>query len=78
MCSCAIISERRKHIFANDSSLQKVMLKYGVHSRLSTAYLTPEQVGRMSPGFLKSLVAICPNDRRELHNPQLHLGIPIS
>ncbi|GKA59109.1 reverse transcriptase domain-containing protein [Tanacetum coccineum] len=72
----AIISDHGTH-FCNDQ-FAKVMLKYGVtHRPLHTAITSDKWTG--CPGFLKPLVlAVFVLRSQELHNPQLHLGIPIS
>ncbi|GJR57122.1 reverse transcriptase domain-containing protein [Tanacetum coccineum] len=73
----AIISDRGTH-FCNDQ-FAKVMLKYGVTHRLSHSVSSPIDKWAGCPGFLKPLVlAVFVLRSQELHNPQLHLGIPIS
>ncbi|GJW67416.1 reverse transcriptase domain-containing protein [Tanacetum coccineum] len=73
----AIISDRGTH-FCNDQ-FAKVMLKYGVTHRLSHSVSSPTDKWAGCPGFLKPLVlAVFVLRSQELHNPQLHLGIPIS
>ncbi|GJZ20543.1 reverse transcriptase domain-containing protein [Tanacetum coccineum] len=70
----AIISDRGTH-FCNDQ-FAKVMLKYGVTHRLSTAY-HPQTSGQVEdvPDFEASRArGFCPPITRASH-PQLHLGI---
>ncbi|GJX61324.1 hypothetical protein Tco_0294224 [Tanacetum coccineum] len=72
-----------EHIFAM-TQIYQGHAQYGVHSySLSTAYhprqWAVEVSNRRCPGFLKPLVlAVFVLRSQELHNPQLHLGIPIS
>ncbi|GJT80185.1 reverse transcriptase domain-containing protein [Tanacetum coccineum] len=73
----AIISNRGTH-FCNDQ-FAKVMLKYGVTHRLSTAY-HPQTSGQVEdvPDFEASRArGFCPSITRA-SNPQLHFGNPIS
>ncbi|GJR09623.1 reverse transcriptase domain-containing protein [Tanacetum coccineum] len=74
-CPCAIISERGTHFFAMDQ-FAKVMLKYGSHSFLSTAY-SPQNVGRlrMSRIFEALVLAVFVLLSQELHILNFILGI---
>ncbi|GJW30228.1 hypothetical protein Tco_0047103 [Tanacetum coccineum] len=69
---------RLKHYFGGRNWCQACDPKQGFYGRQPYAYLSLS-VSSRCPGFLKPLVlAVFVLRSQELHNPQLHLGIPIS